>query len=98
MAHDVSPLAPATLAKLPPVPGVRMAVTNSGTRYKGRPDLLLMAFPAGTTVAGLLTQSSMPGAPVEWLRKVLPAGTSIAALVGCVAFSSRVRKIGGNPV
>jgi len=85
MAHDVSPLAPATLAAMPPVPGVRMAVTNSGTRYKGRPDLLLMTFPAGTTVAGLLTQSSMPGAPVEWLRKVLPAGKARALVVnaGC---------------
>jgi glutamate N-acetyltransferase/amino-acid N-acetyltransferase len=82
---DVPPLAPATLATLPPVPGVRLAVTNSGTRYKGRPDLLLMTFPPGTTAAGLLTQSSMPGAPVEWCRKVLPAGKARALVVnaGC---------------
>ncbi len=83
--HAVSPLAPEIPAVLPAIPGVRLATTNSGTRYKGRPDLLLMEFPAGTTVAGLLTQSSMPGAPVEWLRKVLPGGKARALVVnaGC---------------
>jgi glutamate N-acetyltransferase/amino-acid N-acetyltransferase len=36
-------------------------------------------------VAGLLTQSSMPGAPVEWCRKVLPKGLARGLVVnaGC---------------
>jgi glutamate N-acetyltransferase/amino-acid N-acetyltransferase len=79
--HPVSPLAPATIAALPPLAGVEMAVTNSGTRYQGRPDLLLMTFAADTTVAGRLTQSSMPGAPVEWCAKVLPGGGARALVV-----------------
>ncbi|HUN50221.1 MAG TPA: bifunctional glutamate N-acetyltransferase/amino-acid acetyltransferase ArgJ, partial [Candidatus Sulfotelmatobacter sp.] len=57
------------------------AVANSGTRYQGRPDLLLMVFAPGTTVAGRLTQSSMPGAPVEWCRQVLPRGAARALAV-----------------
>ena len=79
--HPVSPLAPATIATLPPLAGIEMAVTNSGTRYRERPDLLLMVFAVGTTVAGRLTQSTMPGAPVEWCRKVLPGGSARALAV-----------------
>jgi glutamate N-acetyltransferase/amino-acid N-acetyltransferase len=79
--YPVSPLAPATIAALPPVAGVRMAVTNSGTRYQGRPDLLLMVFAPGTTVAGRLTRSSMPGAPVDWCRQVLPGGSARGLVV-----------------
>ena len=77
----VSPLAPETLPKLPPIAGIRIAVSNSGTRYQGRPDLLLMNFAKGTTVAGLLTRSSMPGAPVDWCRKLLPAGKAAGLVV-----------------
>jgi len=77
----VSPLAPKDGPRLPPIPGVEIAVGNSGTRYKGRADVLLMRFPKGTTVAGLLTQSSMPGAPVEWCRSVLPKGKARALVV-----------------
>src|SRR4029077_18601266 len=77
----VSPLAPAAYAALPPIPGASIAVANSGTRYRGRPDLLLMAFTPGTTVAGKLTRSSMPGAPVEWCRRVLPGGAARALVV-----------------
>lgn len=76
-----SPLAPKKFVSLPDIRGVRLATTNSGTRYKGRPDLLLMEFSAGTSLAGLLTQSSMPGAPVEWCRRHLPKGKARALVV-----------------
>jgi glutamate N-acetyltransferase/amino-acid N-acetyltransferase len=76
-----SPLAPAVHTILPPISGAAMGVTNSGTRYEGRPDLLLMIFAPGTTVAGRLTRSSMPGAPVEWCRQVLPSGAARALVV-----------------
>src|SRR3546814_12613138 len=50
-------------------------------RYKGRDDMLVMQFAAGTTVAGVFTRSSMPGAPVEWCRKILPGGSARALVV-----------------
>lgn len=76
-----SPLAPSEIAKLLPLAGVRMSVTNSGTRYVGRPDLLLMEFASGTTAAGLLTRNAMPGAPIDWCRKQLPKGKARALVV-----------------
>jgi len=70
-AHPVSPLAPKTLPRLPAIAGARLATGLSGMRYKGRDDLLLIELAPGTKAAGLFTQSSMPGAPVEWCRKIL---------------------------
>jgi len=71
-AHPVSPLAPKSLPRLPQVAGVRLATGHSGMRYRDRDDLLLMEFSPGTRAAGLFTRSSMPGAPVEWCRSILP--------------------------
>jgi glutamate N-acetyltransferase/amino-acid N-acetyltransferase len=58
-----------------------LAVVESGLKYKDRPDLLLAAFAPGTTVAGVLTQSTAPGAPVEWCRAHLSAGIARALVV-----------------
>lgn len=80
-AHAVSPLAPSEYPKLPPVAGVRFATGHSGMRYKGRDDLLMMEFAAGTRAAGVFTRSSMPGAPVEWCRKILSNGAARALVV-----------------
>ncbi|WP_298726121.1 bifunctional glutamate N-acetyltransferase/amino-acid acetyltransferase ArgJ [uncultured Ferrovibrio sp.] len=80
-AHSVSPLAPKKLPKLPPIAGARLATALSGMRYKGRDDLLMVEFAAGTTVAGVFTRSSMPGAPVDWCRKILPNGKARALVV-----------------
>ena len=73
-APAVSPLAPVAFADLPPVGGVRLAVAEAGLRYVGRPDLMLAALPADTTVAGVFTRSLCPSAPVEWCRQALAAG------------------------
>ena len=73
VAPAVSPLAPAAFADLPPVGGVRLAVAEAGLRYVGRPDLMLAALPADTTVAGVFTRSLCPSAPVEWCRQALAA-------------------------
>ena len=70
-APAVSPLAPDAFAALPPVGGVRLAVAEAGLRYVGRPDVMLAALPAGTTVAGVFTRSLCPSAPVEWCRQAL---------------------------
>ncbi|HYH22805.1 MAG TPA: bifunctional glutamate N-acetyltransferase/amino-acid acetyltransferase ArgJ [Azospirillum sp.] len=81
MALTVSPLAPAAFPSLPPMAGVRFATANSGIRYKGRDDVLLAVFDAGTTVAGVLTRSKTASAPVEWCRMALPHGQARALVV-----------------
>lgn len=77
----VSPLKPAHMAVLEPVPGLKIATGNSGTRYKGRDDLTLVVFPVGTSVAGVFTKSKCPSAPVDWSRAALSGGTARALLV-----------------
>ena len=84
-APAVSPLAPAAFADLPPVGGVRLATAAAGLRYVGRPDLMLAALPADTTVAGVLTRSLCPSAPVEWCREALDAGGGRVRAIVCNA-------------
>ena len=81
MTGKVSPLAPATIAELPPIHGVRLATASAGIRYEGRTDVLLAALDKGTAVAGVLTRSKCPSAPVEWCRSRLPQGRARALVV-----------------
>ena len=71
---DTSPFAPASLAELPPLEGVRFATAAAGIRYKGRTDLMVAELSEGTTAAGVLTQSKTASAPVLWCRKSLKKG------------------------
>ena len=64
MTAAVSPLAPKTVPDLPAVAGVRFATAEAGIKYKNRTDVLLATFVAGTQVAGVLTRSLCPSAPV----------------------------------
>ena len=68
-----SPFAPKKPAKLSPIEGVQLTVRASGTRYKGRNDVLMMQFPKGTKVAGVFTRSKMPSAAVDLSRQHLQA-------------------------
>jgi glutamate N-acetyltransferase / amino-acid N-acetyltransferase len=77
----VSPLAPARFPELPPIAGVRLAAGAAGIRYTGRDDLMLAELAPGSTVAGVFTQSTMPGQPVMWCRECLPRGTVRAIVV-----------------
>jgi glutamate N-acetyltransferase / amino-acid N-acetyltransferase len=77
----VSPLAPAHQPELPAIAGCRFAAVEAGVRYKGRRDVLLAEFAAGTTVAGVLTRNQMPGAPIDWCRQHLPAGRARGLVV-----------------
>jgi glutamate N-acetyltransferase / amino-acid N-acetyltransferase len=77
---EVSPLA-VPLPTLGPVPGVRLGAAEAGIRYRGRRDLMMMAFAPGTTVAGVFTRNLCPGAPIDWCREVLPAGAARALVV-----------------
>ncbi len=80
MQSPVSPLAPASFPDLPPVGGVELATHAGRLRYLGRDDLFLAALPPGTTVAGQLTGSRCPSAPVDWCRAHLSAGTARAVV------------------
>jgi glutamate N-acetyltransferase/amino-acid N-acetyltransferase len=70
-AHVVSPLAPKTFPKLPPLAGVRLATAAAGVRYKDRTDVLMALLAPGTQVAGVFTTSKTASAPVLWCRDKL---------------------------
>jgi len=77
----ISPFAPKHPPSLPAIDGVRLAAGAAGIRYPGRPDLLLVLFDPGTTVAGVLTQSKTASAPVDWCRAHLAHGMARALVV-----------------
>ncbi len=74
MSLKPSPLAPAALPRLAPIRGVRIAATESGLRYKNRPDLCLFELAPGSVVAGVLTRSLTASASVEWCKAALASG------------------------
>ena len=61
---DISPLAPAGFPTLPQIEGVTFAAAAAGVKYEGRPDVMLAVLAAGTSVAGVFTQSATRSAPV----------------------------------
>ena len=78
---DRSPLAPKTFPDMPPIGGVQISVAETKLKYKGRPDLLMMAFDEGTSVAGVFTKSLCPSAPVDWCRQHLSGGEARGLIV-----------------
>ncbi|MEQ8321022.1 MAG: bifunctional glutamate N-acetyltransferase/amino-acid acetyltransferase ArgJ [Rhodospirillales bacterium] len=76
-----SPLAPASFPDLPAIDGVEIAAAETGLKYKGRPDLLVMKFADGTQVAGVFTRSLCPSAPVDWCRQHLAGGEARGVVV-----------------
>ncbi len=76
-----SPFAPNSYPDMPPIPGIQLATTKAGIKYKDREDLLLVTFDEGTVVAGVLTQSKTRSAPVEWCAKNLKQGHARALVV-----------------
>jgi len=60
---------------------MRIATGAAGIKYQGRTDVLLALFDKGTTVAGVLTRSKCPSAPVEWCRAKLKRGKARALVV-----------------
>ena len=77
----VSPFAPAKLADVPAIDGVRFAACEAGIRYKNRTDLMVAVFDAGTTAVGVLTQSKTCSAPVLWCRQSLKGGKARVLVV-----------------
>src|SRR3546814_5823178 len=76
-----SPLAPESFPELPPVPGVRLAVTRAGYKGWDRADLTFAALDEGTTVTGVTTKSRCPSPEVDWCRTALPLGRARALVV-----------------
>jgi len=76
-----SPLAPERFPDLPPMAGVSLASAHCGIRYKERTDLMLAVVAPGSAVAGVLTRSLTPGAPIDWCRKALKRGKARAIVV-----------------
>src|SRR3982751_2859929 len=81
MSSSVSPLAPKNVPNMPVIAGVRLATAEAGIRYKNRTDVLLAVMDKGTAVAGVLTKSKCPSAPVEWCRAKLKGGKARALVV-----------------
>ncbi len=76
-----SPLAPKTIAVLPPVSGVRLAAMEAGINYVGRKDLSVMVFDRPAAVAGVFTRSKCASAPVDWGRANIGGGKARALVV-----------------
>ena len=76
-----SPLAPKNFPRMPGVTGVSSSTSLSGLKYKGRPDLLLVKLKSNTSVAGVLTKTSVPGCPVTWCKDKLQKGKAQALFV-----------------
>lgn len=72
----VSPLAPNSFPKLPPLAGVRLGTVAAGIRYQQRTDVLLALLAPGTQAAGVFTRSKTASAPVLWCRDKLKGAQS----------------------
>src|SRR3954449_1099337 len=81
MSPAVSPLSPKHVPDMPEIAGMRIATGAAGIKYKDRTDVLLALFDKGTAVAGVLTRSKCPSAPVEWCRAKLKSGKARALVV-----------------
>jgi glutamate N-acetyltransferase / amino-acid N-acetyltransferase len=99
--HAKSPLAPKTIAGLPPLAGIRLSTGAAGVRYKDRTDVLLAVMAPGTQVAGVFTKSKTSSAPVEWCRAQLKRGTARALVVNsgnANAFTGNAGETGARDV
>ncbi len=81
MSVKVSPLAPETIAEVPPIDGVRLGSVEAGIKYKNRKDLTAIVFDRPATVAGVFTRSKCSSAPVEWCRRQLEKGKARCVVV-----------------
>ena len=75
-----SPLAPASYAAPKAVDGVSMFGGACGIKKDNIPDVLLVKFDAGTSVAGVFTQSKTCSAAIDWCKNSLKSGKARAFL------------------
>ncbi len=81
MSDAISPLAPKNYPSMPALEDVTIATAMAGIKARGRTDLLVMTFPAGTAVAGVFTKSKCPSAAVDYCRQNLPGGQARVLVV-----------------
>ena len=74
----LSPLAPSSFPDLPKISGINLATAASGTRYKGRDDILLITLAPNSNVAGVFTKSDTAAAPVRWSQTIAKTGKARA--------------------
>jgi len=77
----ISPLAPPPIEDLPVIEGISLHIARAAYKDWDRADLTFVQFPAGTHVAGVLTQSQCPSPEVEWCKEALKTGTARALVV-----------------
>lgn len=81
MTTSRSPFTPVDYPLLEPIAGLHSAVAAAGIKYVGRPDIWLLTFDNPTEVAGVLTRSKCPSAPIEWCREIIVDGKARALFV-----------------
>ncbi|HWA04010.1 MAG TPA: bifunctional glutamate N-acetyltransferase/amino-acid acetyltransferase ArgJ [Rhizomicrobium sp.] len=97
----VSPLAPKKIPDLPPVEGVCLSAGSAGVKYRNRADVVLVAMPPGTQVAGVFTKSKTPSAAVEWCKRHIQSGRARALVVNsgnANAFTGKTGRAGAKRV
>ncbi|MBV9548546.1 MAG: bifunctional glutamate N-acetyltransferase/amino-acid acetyltransferase ArgJ [Alphaproteobacteria bacterium] len=92
--HRLSPLAPKTQPKLPPLAGVRLATVAAGIRYQQRTDVMLALLAPGTQVAGVFTTSKTASAPVQWCQRNLKQGSARCLVVNSGNANAFTGKVG----
>ena len=80
MSTAISPLA-SPFPDMPQIAGVTPRVARAQYKPWDRCDLTFISFDAGTTVAGVTTQSKCPSPEVEWCRAHLAAGVARGLVV-----------------
>ncbi len=93
-----SPLAPEHFPEMPIVAGVCVATGACGIKYKERTDVLLVAMPSETSVAGVFTKSLTASAPVERCRKALTGGHAQVLIVNSGNANAFTGRLGAESV
>lgn len=94
----VSPLAPESFPELGKVDGVELFTAKIGAGRHGRENLFVARMVVGTTVAGVLTKSKCPSAPIDWCKQNLGSGSARGLVVNAGNANAFVGKIGAQTV
>lgn len=87
-AHPRSPLAPDRFPDLPPIAGLSAATARLGLYPGAREDLLIVAAPQGSVVAGAFTTSATRSADIDWCRTALETSGGRGRAIVCNAGNS----------
>ena len=94
----LSPLAPSSFPDMPKIVGINLATAATGTRYKGRDDLLLITLAPNSSVAGVFTKSDTAAAPVCWSRTIAKTGKALAIITNAGNANAFTGRLGQEAV